>query len=68
MYCFRRRHLWGSNLHVGYSFPLRCYLEWSAIWRRCQKIRVRPHYKGYMMGGVGFLGGLGSGSSDHKSL
>ena len=52
VYCFRRRHLWGSKLRTGYSIPLRFYLEWSAIWGRCQKIRVRPYSNGYMTGGV----------------
>ena len=37
MYCFRKRHIWGSKLHAGYSIPLRFYLEWSAISWRCQK-------------------------------
>ena len=48
VYCFRGRRLWGSKLHAGYSMPLRFYLEWSAIWGRCLKIRVRPYYNGYM--------------------
>ena len=26
VYCFRKRHLWGSKLHAGYSIPLRFYL------------------------------------------
>ena len=57
VYCFRRRHLWGSKLHAGFTFPMRFYLKWSTIWGPCQKIRVRPYYNGYMIGGVGFLGG-----------
>ena len=28
-----------------------------AIWGRCQKLRVRPYYNGYMTGGGGFLCG-----------
>ena len=57
MYCLRRRQLWGSKVHAGYSIPLRFYLERSAIWGRCQKIRVRPYFNGYMTGWDGFLGG-----------
>ena len=41
VHCYRRRHLWGSKLHVGYSFSLRLYVEWSAIWGRYQTICVR---------------------------
>ena len=36
VYCFRMRHLVGSNLNAGYSIPLR--FELSAISGRCQKI------------------------------
>ena len=50
-------HLWGSKLHAGYSIPLHFYLERSAIWGRCLKIRVQPYHNGYMTGGVDFLGG-----------
>ena len=32
VYCFRKRHLWGSKLHAGYSIPLRFYLGRSAFW------------------------------------
>ena len=52
VYCFRKRHLWGSKLHAGYSIPLRFYLGWSAFWGRCQKIRVGPYYIYYMTEGV----------------
>ena len=51
VYCFRKRHLWGSKLHAGYSIPLRFYLGWSAFWGRCQKIRVGPYYIYYMTEG-----------------
>ena len=68
VYCFRKRHLWGSKLHAGYSIPLRFYLGWSAFWGRCQKIRVGPYYIYYMTEGVASKVGLWSGSSDHISL
>ena len=69
VYYFRRRHLWGSKLHVGYSIHLRFYHEWSAIWGRCpKKNRVRPYHNGYMTGGAASYVGLRSGSSDHISL
>ena len=35
---------------------------------RCQKIRVRPYYNGYMTGRAASYVGLGSDSSDHISL
>ena len=37
MYFFRKRHLWGSKLHAGYSIPLRFYLGWSAFWDDVKK-------------------------------
>ena len=37
VYCFRKRHLWGSKLHAGYSIPLRFYLGWSAFWDDVKK-------------------------------
>ena len=53
MYCFRKRHLWGSKLHAGNSIPLRFYLRWSAFWGRCPKIRVWHYYiiwqKGWLL-------------------
>ena len=36
MYCFRKRHLWGSKLHAGYSIPLCFYLEWSGF---CDEVK-----------------------------
>ena len=59
VYCFRKRHLWGSKLHAGYSIPLRFYLGWSAFWGRCQKIRVGPYYIYYMTEGVASCRGFG---------
>ena len=57
VYCFKRRHLWGSKFHAGHSIPLRFYFDWSVVRRRCQKLRVRSYYNGYMTDGGGFLGG-----------
>ena len=38
VYCFRKRHLWGSKVHAGFSIPLRFYLGWSAFWDDVKKI------------------------------
>ena len=49
MYCFRRRRIWGSKLHAGYSIPLRIS-NGALIGDDVKKNRVRPYYNGYMTG------------------
>ena len=37
VHCFRRRHLWGSKLHAGYSIPLRFISNGALFWGDVKK-------------------------------
>ena len=54
MYCFRRRLLWGSKLHAGYSIALR-FISNGALFEDdvktlMSKNRVQAYYNGYVTG------------------